>query len=227
MSWTRSGQLNPSRCHTTTVNRCFSSAIREENLSTGFSTDPRDTRVLRIAIGLATERKDDVLTLVEYFLHRYAARADKRFRSIDKRTLDLLQAYDWPGNIRELQNVIERSVILSAGDVFRSTSCGCPERRLVRQLAFNRPCRPRMARAASARLSRRPSPRAGDEWPGHQARRQSWAFPHRRSNPRSRPSKSARASSSSAEDSRESRESRNSRDSHAPRWQSALSFLCL
>jgi DNA-binding NtrC family response regulator len=64
------------------------------------------------------ERKDDVLTLVEYFLHRYAARAGKRFRSIDKRTLDLLQAYDWPGNIRELQNVIERSVILSAGDVF-------------------------------------------------------------------------------------------------------------
>jgi DNA-binding NtrC family response regulator len=63
------------------------------------------------------EQKDDVLTLVEYFLHRYAARAGKRFRSIDKRTLDLLQAYDWPGNIRELQNVIERSVILSAGDV--------------------------------------------------------------------------------------------------------------
>jgi predicted ATPase len=64
------------------------------------------------------DRKDDVLTLVEYFLHRYAARAGKGFRSIDKRTLDLLQAYDWPGNIRELQNVIERSVILSAGDVF-------------------------------------------------------------------------------------------------------------
>ena len=64
------------------------------------------------------ERKDDVLTLVEYFLHRYATRAGKRFRSIDKRTLDLLQAYDWPGNIRELQNVVERSVILSADDVF-------------------------------------------------------------------------------------------------------------
>ena len=56
--------------------------------------------------------------LVEYFLHRYATRAGKKFRSIDKRTLDLLQAYDWPGNIRELQNVIERSVILSADDVF-------------------------------------------------------------------------------------------------------------
>ena len=64
------------------------------------------------------ERNDDVLMLVEYFLHRYATRAGKTFRSIDKKTLDLLQRYDWPGNIRELQNVIERSVILSVGDVF-------------------------------------------------------------------------------------------------------------
>ena len=64
------------------------------------------------------ERNDDVLMLVEYFLHRYATRAGKTFRSIDKRTLDLLQRYDWPGNIRELQNIIERSVILSVGDVF-------------------------------------------------------------------------------------------------------------
>jgi DNA-binding NtrC family response regulator len=72
--------------------------------------------------------------LVEYFLHRNAARAGKRFRSIDKRTLDLLQAYDWPGNIRELQNVVERSVILSAGDAFRSRNCGCPQSRLDRYL---------------------------------------------------------------------------------------------
>jgi transcriptional regulator with GAF, ATPase, and Fis domain len=64
------------------------------------------------------ERKDDVLMLVEYFLHRYATRVGKKFRSIDKKTLDHLRLYDWPGNIRELQNVIERSVILIAGDVF-------------------------------------------------------------------------------------------------------------
>src|SRR3954466_614326 len=63
-------------------------------------------------------RQDDVLMLVEYFLHRYATRAGKTIRSIDKKTLDLLQAYDWPGNIRELQNVIERSVILSSSEVF-------------------------------------------------------------------------------------------------------------
>ena len=56
--------------------------------------------------------------LVEYFVRRYARRAGKNFASIDKRTLELLQNYDWPGNIRELQNVIERSVILNSGDVF-------------------------------------------------------------------------------------------------------------
>ena len=56
--------------------------------------------------------------LVEYFVQRYATRAGKNIRSIDKKTLRLLQAYDWPGNIRELQNVIERSVILSSGEVF-------------------------------------------------------------------------------------------------------------
>jgi len=63
------------------------------------------------------ERKDDLLMLVEYFVRRYALRAGKTIRSIDKTTLASLQAYDWPGNIRELQNVIERSVILS-DDVF-------------------------------------------------------------------------------------------------------------
>ena len=64
------------------------------------------------------ERKDDILILVEYFVQRYANRAGKNIRSIDQKTLDLLQSYDWPGNIRELQNVIERSIILSSTDVF-------------------------------------------------------------------------------------------------------------
>ena len=57
--------------------------------------------------------------LVEYFVHRYATRAGKHIRSIDKKTLELLQAYDWPGNIRELQNVIERGVIVSRGPVLK------------------------------------------------------------------------------------------------------------
>ena len=63
------------------------------------------------------ERKDDILMLVEYFAQRYATRAGKHIRLIDKKTLELLQSYAWPGNIRELQNVIERSVILSSGEV--------------------------------------------------------------------------------------------------------------
>jgi transcriptional regulator with GAF, ATPase, and Fis domain len=58
------------------------------------------------------ERTEDLQMLIEYFVQRYANRAGKNIQSIDKKTLDLLQAYDWPGNIRELQNVIERSIIL-------------------------------------------------------------------------------------------------------------------
>jgi transcriptional regulator with GAF, ATPase, and Fis domain len=64
------------------------------------------------------ERKDDILILVEYFVRRYAGKAGKSIRTIEKKTLERLLAYDWPGNIRELQNVIERSVILSSSDVF-------------------------------------------------------------------------------------------------------------
>src|SRR5260370_5165658 len=64
------------------------------------------------------ERKEDLLMLVEYFVQRYANRAGRNIRLIDQKTLDLLQSYDWPGNIRELQNVIERSIILSSTDVF-------------------------------------------------------------------------------------------------------------
>jgi transcriptional regulator with GAF, ATPase, and Fis domain len=72
--------------------------------------------VFPIEVPALRERKDDLLMLVEYFVQRYATRAGKNFRSIDKKTLDLLQSYDWPGNIRELQNVIERSVILSSSE---------------------------------------------------------------------------------------------------------------
>ena len=74
--------------------------------------------VFPIEMPALRQRKDDILMLVEYFVQRYAKRAGKNFRSIDKRTLEVLQGYDWPGNIRELQNIIERSVILSSSEVF-------------------------------------------------------------------------------------------------------------
>jgi PAS domain S-box-containing protein len=72
--------------------------------------------VFPIEVPALRERKDDILMLVEYFVQRYARRAGKTVRSIEKKTLGLLQSYEWPGNIRELQNVIERSVILSSGE---------------------------------------------------------------------------------------------------------------
>ena len=64
------------------------------------------------------ERTDDIPLLVEYFIERYAGKAGKRIRNIQKRTLDLFKGYHWPGNIRELQNVIERAVILCDGETF-------------------------------------------------------------------------------------------------------------
>jgi PAS domain S-box-containing protein len=65
------------------------------------------------------ERKEDIPILIEYFVKRYADKAGKRVSKVDKNTLELCKGYDWPGNIRELQNVVERSVILCSGDTFR------------------------------------------------------------------------------------------------------------
>jgi formate hydrogenlyase transcriptional activator len=62
------------------------------------------------------ERRPDISLLVEYFIHRYATRIGKRIRCVSKETSQLLQSYDWPGNIRELQNVIERAVIVCDSD---------------------------------------------------------------------------------------------------------------
>jgi transcriptional regulator with GAF, ATPase, and Fis domain len=74
--------------------------------------------VFPIHVPSLRERADDIPLLVEYLVARYASMAGKRIRNIETKTLDLFQRYDWPGNIRELQNVIERAVILSDGDVF-------------------------------------------------------------------------------------------------------------
>jgi transcriptional regulator with GAF, ATPase, and Fis domain len=63
-------------------------------------------------------RIEDIPLLVRYFIDRYSLKVGKNITRIEKRTMDLLSAYQWPGNIRELQNVIERSVILCDSDVF-------------------------------------------------------------------------------------------------------------
>ena len=62
------------------------------------------------------ERRTDIPLLIEYFILRYAKRAGKQIRGISKETATLLQSYDWPGNIRELQNIIERAVIVADKD---------------------------------------------------------------------------------------------------------------
>jgi PAS domain S-box-containing protein len=64
------------------------------------------------------KRTEDIPLLVTYFVNRYARKAGRHFTAIDKKSLDLLQSYAWPGNIRELQNVIERSVVVSESQTF-------------------------------------------------------------------------------------------------------------
>jgi formate hydrogenlyase transcriptional activator len=74
--------------------------------------------VFPIAVPALRERADDIPLLVEYFIDRYARKAGKTIRRVNKRTLNLLRSYPWPGNVRELQNVIERSVIVCDTDEF-------------------------------------------------------------------------------------------------------------
>ena len=74
--------------------------------------------VFPIEVPPLRERRKDIPLLVEYFIDRYARKAGKNIRSVEKKTLQLLQSYPWPGNIRELQNVIERSVILCETEKF-------------------------------------------------------------------------------------------------------------
>jgi formate hydrogenlyase transcriptional activator len=94
--------------------------------------------VFPIRLPALRERGDDIRLLVEYLIDRYAQKAGKKIRNISKETLDLFRTYDWPGNIRELQNVVERAVILCDGETFsvdeswltrsasRSTATGAP-----------------------------------------------------------------------------------------------------
>ena len=74
--------------------------------------------VVPIEIPSLRERKGDIPQLVDYYIDLFGKKAGKRFRTMDKKSFKLLQSYDWPGNIRELQNVIERAVILCEDETF-------------------------------------------------------------------------------------------------------------
>ena len=75
--------------------------------------------VFPIEVPPLRERVNDIPVLVDYFASRLAARMGKKLAQIEKRSLETMQQYSWPGNIRELQNVIERCVILAEGGVLR------------------------------------------------------------------------------------------------------------
>jgi formate hydrogenlyase transcriptional activator len=74
--------------------------------------------VFPIEIPPLRERKEDIPMLVEYFIGRYARNVGKKIRTVQKSTLELLQSYSWPGNIRELQNIIERAIIVCETETF-------------------------------------------------------------------------------------------------------------
>ena len=68
--------------------------------------------VVPIEVPPLRERLDDIPILVEHLVERYGTKVGKRIGTIEKQTMQLLQAHNWPGNIRELQNIIERAVVL-------------------------------------------------------------------------------------------------------------------
>ena len=74
--------------------------------------------VFPIRLPALRERISDISLLVGYLIDRYAKTLGKKIRNIDKKTIELFHSYDWPGNIRELQNVVERAVILCEGETF-------------------------------------------------------------------------------------------------------------
>jgi formate hydrogenlyase transcriptional activator len=74
--------------------------------------------VFPIEVPPLRKRKEDIPMLVKYFVKRYAEKARKHICKIDNNSLERCQSYSWPGNIRELQNIVERSVILCSGATF-------------------------------------------------------------------------------------------------------------
>jgi formate hydrogenlyase transcriptional activator len=75
--------------------------------------------VFPITLPPLRERRGDIVQLVWYFVRRFAGRMGKEINAIPDEVMDLIKRHDWPGNIRELQNFIERAVILSPGTVLR------------------------------------------------------------------------------------------------------------
>ena len=138
-------------------------------------------------------RREDIPMLVEYFIDRFARQAGKKIRCVDKKTLALVEAYPWPGNIRELQNVIERSVVLCDTEIFSvdeswlSRTSSSPNQRVRRSR--------RSRHFRKKRSSRPPWPKRKGESPDRPAQQLNWAFPRLLWNRRSSRSRSTSISS--------------------------------
>jgi Nif-specific regulatory protein len=96
------------------TNRNLEQAIREGNF--------REDLYYRLSVVVIElpplrERREDILTLVEHFLARYSRETNKRMFSVSPAALEVISGYEWPGNIRELENAIERAVVLGEGEV--------------------------------------------------------------------------------------------------------------
>ena len=118
--------------------------------------------VFPIEIPPLRERRDDIRALTKVFVDRYAQRAKKTIRRISEKTLEMLEAYPWPGNIRELENVIERSMIMCDSDVFsiddgslcREATSAESARQPLRLVQSTAPAiRPRESRPSNATLA--------------------------------------------------------------------------
>jgi len=90
--------------------------------------------VFPIEVPPLRERREDIPVLVEYFIDRYARKAGKSIRGVNKKSLELFQSYPWPGNIRELQNVIERSVIVCDTENFSVDESWLSQRSLATEM---------------------------------------------------------------------------------------------
>jgi len=85
--------------------------------------------VLSISIPPLRERKEDIAPLADYFLRKYAARVGRNIKGLSGEAMDALRSYRWPGNIRELENVMERAVILCESDVLTEKDLAIPEKK--------------------------------------------------------------------------------------------------
>jgi formate hydrogenlyase transcriptional activator len=99
------------------TNRDFSQAVREQQFRSDLYYR---LSVFPIRVPPLRERREDIPLLVQHFVRKFANRMNKSITSITTKTMDVLQQWHWPGNIRELENFVERSVILTHGSVLQS-----------------------------------------------------------------------------------------------------------